>query len=579
MKRIFNIYKKSVLVVAILFGSLMTSCTDYLTIIPPEKIVHEKFWQTEDEVNGMLATTYIKLISGDAISRAIVWGELRADNMTFPANPNKDIKYIVESNILDENGYTNWAIFYEAINYANLVIEYAPQVVERDPDFTEGDLNVVLGEMHAMRALCHFYLVRAFRDIPLAIVPAANDAELPDYPQAHPLEAMKQILADIDYAAAPGMIMESGSFTNRNSNFGRITRNAVLALKADVCLWLAAFAEYYENDPEAIKEGLVQNGDVQNYYNMCIESCDKVIENMHQNWLKENEGRTDLEQEMINNPYHLLMNEGKVEDIKKSKQSTVYNAIFGAKNSKESIFELQITDANARDDKYCWGIRTLYGAADNEAGQVIVPKNFLTMYQDDDLRKYSFTNFGADTKDDISVSKYVAKDSPSTSLRKKNEYDANWIIYRKTDVLLMKAEALAAQPSATSDDFKAAFELAKVVNVRSRIDTISTNIKVPLSEPGDRKSCLKLVLDERARELTYEGKRWFDLVRKALRDKNTMDILFVADKLTANKDLLKSKMSTIDGLFFPINIDEMRFNKNLEQNPAYLDKDSSVEMN
>ena len=71
--------------------------------------------------------------------------------------------------------------FYEAINYANLILETADRALETDPDFTEGDLAVVKGEMYAMRALCHFYLVRTFRDIPLATHSAKNDAEIPEY--------------------------------------------------------------------------------------------------------------------------------------------------------------------------------------------------------------------------------------------------------------------------------------------------------------------------------------------------------------------------------------------------------------
>ena len=234
MKKIFNIYKNQVVMVAVMLATLMTSCTDYLTIIPPDKIVHEHFWQTKDEVNGMMATSYLKLVSGDAVSKAIIWGELRADNMKYPANYNKEIKYIVEANLLDDNSYSRWGIYYEAINYANLVIEYAPLVVDRDPDFTEGDLEVVLGEMYAMRALCHFYLVRTFRDIPMALKPAVNDAELPDYNQVHPLQALDYIMADLD--RAENMVMKTGNFTTPESNYGRITKNAVLAMKAD--FWL-----------------------------------------------------------------------------------------------------------------------------------------------------------------------------------------------------------------------------------------------------------------------------------------------------------------------------------------------------
>ena len=127
----------------------MTSCTDFLTIIPPDRIVHEQFWRTKDDVNGMLATSYLKLATTDAVSKAIIWGELRADNLTFESGKSKDdpIRYIVEANINEENTYTKWGVFYEAINYANLVIEYAPLVKEHDPDFDDSDIAVVVGEM------------------------------------------------------------------------------------------------------------------------------------------------------------------------------------------------------------------------------------------------------------------------------------------------------------------------------------------------------------------------------------------------------------------------------------------------
>ena len=68
-------------------------------------------------------------------------------------------------------------------------------------------------------------------------------------------------------------------------------------------------------------------------------------------------------------------------------------------------------------------------------------------------------------------------------------------------------------------------------------------------------------------------------MRKALCEKTTNDIKFVADKLDSNSGVVKSKMSTIDGLFMPIYIDELRYNKLLKQNPAYEDEDEKTEMN
>lgn len=572
MKRISKIYKKLFVAVAAL--CFMSSCTDYLTIIPPDKITEEHFWQTKDDVNGVRAKAYLNLLGSDAVSKAIVWGELRADNLTYPANYNKDIKYIVEANILEENPYCSWAIYYEAIQTANLVIDRAPQVMDRDPDFTQGDLDVVLGEMYALRALAHFYLVRTFRDIPLALEVVADDYDMPEYAQVHPLEALNSIMADLD--KAQGLVMKSGNFESTQKNLGLITENAVLAIKADVNLWRAAFATYYEGTTD-----LVAAGDVQKYYDECVEDCQTVVDNMDKLYEKSLEGKNGVERY----PYNLLQNEGTLE-MRNEHISTVYDEIFGTKNSRESILELQVEGDNAT-NSYAQGAYLMYGS-EGKPGNSMVPTNFLSKYYEkDDLRAYSFTNAeslsgsaagSSSDKTDICVAKYSAKSSPSTDYRKDGEYDANWIVYRKTDVLLMMAEAMVARPSAGNDDFKKSFDIVKAINTRSRIDT--TAIEDPFNENDylNRETALQLVLDERVRELSFEGKRWFDLVRKALREKTTNNIKFVADKLDSNSGVVKSKMSTIDGLFMPIHIDELRYNKLLKQNPVY-ETEEKTEMN
>ena len=561
-------------------GTLMSSCTDYLTIIPPGIMTEENFWQTKDDVNGVMAKAYLNLLSSDAIQKAIIWGELRADNMTYPANYSRDIKYIVEANILDENPYTNWAIYYEAIQTANLVIERAPLVVDRDPDFSEGDLEVVLGEMYALRALAHFYLVRTFRDIPMALKAVAEDNNMPQYSQVHPLEALNLIMADLEKAEK--MVMKSGNFTTPGQNYGRITENAVLAIKADVNLWRAAFATYYEGQTD-----LVAAGDIQKYYDLCVQDCQLLLDKMDAKYEESMKDKNDN----VRYPYNLIQNEGELEDRTEERLSTAYNEIFGTQNSRESIFELQVEGANITNG-FARGIVNMYGT-DGNPGAVVVPTSFVGKnYEADDLRAYSFTNAksvsagssagsGSSSSDvtDIVIAKYSAKGSPAIDYRKGGEYDANWIIYRRTDVMLMMAEAMVARPSAGSEDFAKAFEIVNVINTRSRMDT--TNIRKPLNLNNyqTRESALELVLKERLLELSFEGKRWFDLVRKALREKSTNNIKFVADKLDSNSGVVKSKMSTIDGLFMPIYIDEMRYNKLLKQNPAYEDDDESTEMN
>ena len=563
MKILSNIYRKTVLATAVAFGALMSSCTDYLTIIPADVVVEENFWQTKDQVNGMLATSYLKLLSNDAVIKAIVWGEMRSDNMTYPASYNSDIKNIVEANIIDENGYCNWGIYYEAINYANLVIEDAPKVVESDPDFSEGDLAVVMGEMYAMRALCHFYLVRTFRDIPLALKSAKNDAEIPNYVQVKPLEALDQIMEDLN--RAENMVMKSGAFSTEQQNLGRITKNAVLAIKADVNLWRAAFAEYEGKDADP-------------YYNECIDNCEDIIANMDKALEEENKGKP-----VEKYAYNLIQNRGEGKELLNSHKSTAYDEIFGSKNSSESIFELQVQGDNIKNGAFNGAYR-VYGTEGNP-GLAVVPQGFVTgNYEEDDLRAYSFTNlksFKQTTTDNQNtcIVKYAAKASPATSFRKSDEWDANWIVYRRTDVLLMMAEAMVSVSSSDSV-YKKAFDIVNAINTRSRADTTDIVNPLKIEKYSDKEALLELIRKERLLELSYEGKRWFDLVRLALKEKSTDKIKFVADKLGGGSAVVKTKMSTIDGLFMPIHIDELRYNKNLKQNPAYGEKEgSNMEMN
>ena len=571
MKIVSKIYRKTVLAATLAVGALGSSCTDYLTIIPADVVVEENFWQTKDQVNGMLATSYLKLLSSDAVSKAIIWGEMRSDNMTYPPSYNTDIKNIVEANIIDENNYCRWGIFYEAINYANLVLESAPQVIERDPDFSEGDLEVVMGEMYAMRALCHFYLVRTFRDIPLAMKSARNDSEIPDYVQVHPLEALNAIMDDLN--RAENMVMKSGAFSSDQQNYGRITRNAVLAMKADVNLWRAAFATYYGNDEKYVKPG-----DVQMYYDECVQNCNDVITNMDNALDEENKGKP-----VEKYPYNLIQNRGDVKEKENGHFSTAYDDIFGTKNSSESIFELQVQGNNTTNG-FAKGVYSVYGTEGNP-GLAVVPLGFVTSnYEEDDLRAYSFTNlksFKQTSTDNQNtcIAKYAAKSAPASNYRKSDEWDANWIIYRRTDVLLMKAEAMVTRENASNADLVEAFNIVKAINTRSRVDTLNVTNPLKVENYMTRDASMELVRKERLLELSYEGKRWYDLVRLALREKSTDKIKFVADKLGSSSAVVKTKMSTIDGLFMPIHIDELRYNKNLKQNPAYEKKSSSTEMN
>ena len=158
----------------------------------------------------------------------------------------------------------------------------------------------------------------------------------------------------------------------------------------------------------------------------------------------------------------------------------------------------------------------------------------------------------------------------SQSLRAESDAFANWIIYRLSDMLLIKAEALIERGQ--GDDFDKAFALIDVVNKRAN-DAVNGTRSSTLKKSDyiDSKAAMEeLLLDERQREFLFEGKRWYDLVRVARRDgKNTRLVNLVTRKYQENVNALKIKLADPNIIYFPYAKSELKVNPLLKQNPAF----------
>jgi hypothetical protein len=91
---------------------------------------------------------------------------------------------------------------------------------------------------------------------------------------------------------------------------------------------------------------------------------------------------------------------------------------------------------------------------------------------------------------------------------------SNFMVYRYADVLLMQAEAMALQigNSSRDDEELAAIANQHIARIRNRARASSLTSQ---GTPGTRDALLNYILEERAREFAFEGKRWFDLLRFA----------------------------------------------------------------
>jgi hypothetical protein len=91
----------------------------------------------------------------------------------------------------------------------------------------------------------------------------------------------------------------------------------------------------------------------------------------------------------------------------------------------------------------------------------------------------------------------------------------------------------------------------------------------------------QLVLDERHRELMFEGKRWYDLVRMARRSGSTRTLAkTVTKKQLTNTTGIEIRLADPNAIYLPYYRNELKVNPHLTQNPAYnTGDDADLEKN
>ena len=211
----------------------LSSCTDFLTIYPTDRIVGENFWKTKSDVDQMVDGCYQSMLSADVQTRAIIWGAYRSDELVKLSDYNNTtLDNISALNLLPTMDYCSWESYYKVINNCNIVLNHAPDVMELDPEFTQGDYEVVCAQMKALRSLCYFYLVRAFRDVPYVTHSVEDDTQVETLPQSTPAEVLQHCIDDLKEARQ--YIMKSGGYGQNDwRNWGYITTDAVDAASED----------------------------------------------------------------------------------------------------------------------------------------------------------------------------------------------------------------------------------------------------------------------------------------------------------------------------------------------------------
>ena len=585
-----KIYKIGLMGFMGLMGMMgVTGCSDFLEIKPQNEIILEDFWNEKADVDAIIAGCYSGLQEEGVIKRMMVWGEFRSDNIGPGSNVQSDgnLEKLLKENIDAKNSYTSWKDFYTVINRCNTVIKYAPGVAANDPAYTESELQANIAEMVALRSLSYFYLIRAFRDVPFSREAYIDDDQTMDLPATKFNDVLDSLIYDLE--GVKNTAVKRYPVTKEMYQTGRITQDAIHALLCELYLW--------KKD-----------------YQKCVEYADLVIESKKAIYEENRKKRTtssslqstsDVEDRF--NGFPLVSNSTSTNYF-----GDAYTTVFGSDRSnideknQEIIFQLVFSDDPQGTGMPANGAaNSFYGNSQSTTG-LVAPSDYIysqieasgqdrKVFADKnkmfDSRIYSNCLYrgSSSSNSNKSINKYTtstidiyaAGTTPEASYSSKysqNQNGSNWIIYRLPDIMLLKAEALTQMMREGSDTetseynkslLDRAFTLVNAINKRSLCQTQLTDtlVRTNYSSKGDMEN---LVLQERQRELMFEGKRWFDLVRVSQRTGNTQTLASAAlQKATTGAGLISNHLAKMDAIYWPYNLDEMKVNLNLVQNPAF----------
>lgn len=428
---------------------ISTSCEDLLEQKPESDITQANFWQSPKDAEAGLIAVY-NLYMNTAFT-AFQLGEVRSDNVEMPPKWGYEM---INPGIQDLNNniIAPTTGLSNWVSFFNIIAR-ANEVLffTRQIEFVDSaDKDRILGEAYFLRASAYFILARNWGAVPLFTEPFTSQGENMYVERTAVQLVYDQIVSDLEMA-------ETLLPPTQSDLRVRVTKAAAQALFCDVLLTrgYTSFAQTAD-------------------FATAITKADAVIAN----------------------PNYTL------------EAGANYADIFREGNSAETIFEVAFDYNNSATHGLSnFFLPRAYNKFRPYGGETnMLPSHSLVdSFEPGDLRAaVTYTVLAAEEEQyyDANVvgmtygNKYLGT---ITEMGVQRYSDNNVIIYRLPDVMLMKAEALVQTD-------KVPEAVAIVTQIRERAGLTE-------KPAANAVEALDLVLDERKKELAFEGKRWYDLVR------------------------------------------------------------------
>ena len=503
-----------------------SSCEKFLDTEPSDSLSSEFYYNTETELNNALTGVYDVLGSEGLYGNAIFTTLHVATDLSFYRRNNISVGVqVLNYDASATEIRSMWAVLYDGINRANLLLENINK-----PQMDDANRNVIKGEALFLRAYYYFLLVSNWGDVPL-VLSSKVSLNATNVARTSSEEVYAFILKDME--EAEGLVKDIRSI----GYGGRVSKSAVRGILARVNLYMAGYplgnATRY---PEALKwaQKVINDASAGHSLN---PSYSQIFINYAQDKYDINSSIWEVEfwGNRIGNAYLESGRLGNTNGVQCGDMNEGYSYGFVGATSK---------------------LYNLYDGGDVRRDWAVAPYSYKGQTSEKVAWKATDIYQRMDGK---------FRRGYELIEKQKNYTPQNFPLLRYADVLLMAAEAENAINGPT--------ELAhQMLNfVRERAGAIQYNDvngnTITISD-----DFLKVIQDERARELCFEALRVNDLKRWGL---YLFNLKAAANEFTQRAPA-GFKYAALSGnnvaerhLLFPIPLHEISLNSLLTQNPGW----------
>lgn len=456
---------------ALLLTGAMTGCDDFLTVESPDELTSDSFWRDKSDAEAGLAAAYSKL---EASTETWEFPEVffpveayREDIIKPGADAYNYPNWIELANFNYTNGNSQftayWRDNYYGINYCNQVIENVPDIPAEK--ISEEDRAMIQNEAYFLIGYYHMKLLLNWEQIVVRDKYISSAHEL-DKPLADRAEAWDFIIENLTRAT-------SLPATRSSESLGRVTKGTAYAY-----LGWAYLTRAYE-----------ESGQKEAHLNAAVNAFNNVT------------------------GYELV--------------KELHSLFDGTnKNSKEGIFEIQLTLSTANGARYRTQLHRFIGCSELKGWEEILPADQLIqaykkegkvattgrydsrLYETIFLKDEYFNDADAarvyektyddwfEGADKPAFRKYMPSDVEGLNA---SYFAPNVVLMRYANVLLMKAEALN--------------ELGRTTEAISVINEVRLRADMPAVKGVSQQEIREQIEHERILEFPLENTRFYDLRR------------------------------------------------------------------